>query len=240
MLHRIRTGLGWGLFGLLAFCAAAGVWRRLDGSLVHSPRPAALAAAALVLAGLAAGFRLLVRPAGRTVWLPSVLLVAIGLALTTLDGPLLGEAAFWAIAVAAEFFSLNPGRGTKSPSPCVAPPPPAFPNSDPSVITQEFVRSHSTDGFDTIRGRLRIDVLPGQRQGQEHLTFCPPFSEPPELELEQTSGPDAAIRVDQSLAFGARIEWKLAKQAVEADAIELEFFAIAAESRQRESNGSKA
>jgi hypothetical protein len=43
--------------------------------------------------------------------------------------------------------------------------------------------------------------------------------------------------VGQSLAFGARIEWKLPKPAPEADAIELEFFAIAADSQHRESNG---
>ncbi|MBX7167212.1 MAG: hypothetical protein K1X74_12860 [Pirellulales bacterium] len=97
----------------------------------------------------------------------------------------------------------------------------------PGRMLQELARSIDATGCEQIAGTLRAWPEPGQRTVQFHLAFCPPLAHNPEIEVEQTAGPDARWKVGAAWPFAARIDGKLAATASGNEPIELEFIARA-------------
>ena len=54
-------------------------------------------------------------------------------------------------------------------------------------------------------------MFAGQRVAHVHVAFCPPLEHSPAIELRQSAGPPARLKLGQSLAHGARFELKLAE-----------------------------
>ena len=58
-------------------------------------------------------------------------------------------------------------------------------------------------------GTLRLDLLAGQRTGNLHVAFCPPFTATPEITAVQVDGPQARIKIAQLLPYGVRMDLRL-------------------------------
>jgi hypothetical protein len=84
----------------------------------------------------------------------------------------------------------------------------------PSTMLQHITRSRAADGSEELAGWVRVPFAAGQRTGNAHLAFCPPFSTTPELLVEQVDGPRCRIKTVQLLPYGARLEVKCAAVAV--------------------------
>ena len=166
----------------------------------------------------------------------SLLLFAAALSLPGTN--VLGLACFWVLIAAAEISTWGPragqgfrrwqGRSTtetlridpaQPPSahiPSAAIPSKASPGSSAahdlpaSGITQQLTRSSTVEGGDVLCGTLRLDFSPGQRTGNLHVAFCPPFAVTPEMTAVQADGPQARIKIAQLLPYGVRLEVKLA------------------------------
>ena len=59
-------------------------------------------------------------------------------------------------------------------------------------VTQQLTRSTTTQGGDLLCGALRLDLAAGQRTGNLHVAFCPPFAGTPEITAVQADGPEGA------------------------------------------------
>lgn len=231
---------------LLLLAALLVAWRRLAGALSQPGEPAALLACALLAIGLAAGFRFACGAAERPRWtaaLPSVALLALAVSLSLPGSGLAGLAALWAPIVALESwaawrFWLRRGRAIPrrrgrptaelldSAMGMIAAATMTEPSTD-GDLTQQFMRSRSADGCETLSGWLRLAFAPGQRQATAHLAFCPPFDHAPLLEVRQADGPTARVKTAQLLAYGARLDVKLSAPADSSLTIRLEFSARA-------------
>jgi hypothetical protein len=77
-------------------------------------------------------------------------------------------------------------------------------------ITHQLTRMQTADGGDIINARVAAAFEPGQRTTSIHVAFCPPFAVLPEVEFEQTDGPEARIKLGQLLPQGVRLDVKLA------------------------------
>lgn len=81
----------------------------------------------------------------------------------------------------------------------------------PANVVQRLTRARDVAGTDVLDGSLRADLAADQRTTSVHVAFCPPFARLPEVNVEQTAGPDARIKVAQVLPYGARLEVRLAR-----------------------------
>jgi len=81
----------------------------------------------------------------------------------------------------------------------------------PANVVQRLTRAHDAAGSDVLDGSLRADLAADQRTTSVHVAFCPPFASVPEVNVEQTAGPDARIKVAQVLPYGTRLEVRLAR-----------------------------
>ena len=73
-----------------------------------------------------------------------------------------------------------------------------------SDVTQWLTRSQSA-GVEQIKGGMRVEFAPGQRDATIHLAFCPPFSRTPQVVTEDVDGASLEIRVAACFPFGARL-----------------------------------
>ena len=48
-------------------------------------------------------------------------------------------------------------------------------------------------------------MLAGQRVAHVHVAFCPPLEQSPAIELRQSAGPPARLKLGQSLADGGAL-----------------------------------
>ncbi len=181
---------------------------------------------------------------------PAVLLLAAAVSLPqTSTG---GLVAFWALLVGAESWAWRaawrrrvrngpnapagrPSGAGSSPepvdhrSPTESPPPGRRPQIDsPSTIPaddvlQQLTRSLAADGSEQLAGWLRAEFASGQRTASVHVAFCPPFSQTPQVTVEQLDGPSARIKTAQLLPHGARLDLKLAAAAEEPGSVVLQF-----------------
>lgn len=76
-------------------------------------------------------------------------------------------------------------------------------------VTQQLTRSTTAQGGDLLCGALRLDLAAGQRTGNLHVAFCPPFADTPEITAVQADGPEARIKIAQLLPYGIRMDVKL-------------------------------
>lgn len=240
------------IIGLLWLAAILLVWRRLAGALSSPLDLPAIVALAAVLAATAAAARLLMRQdharrrhrlAEAAVSAPVVLLAAAA----SLSGtPVAGLILLW-VAIAAEEV-LAWWIGPRRTQPGLQPPAPSDPPLEmakepdtgepvdeeseeevpPGEILQQITRSRLADGGEILSGWLRVPLAAGQRSANVHLAFCPPFSQTPQLAVDQRDGPSARIRPIQILPYGARFDLKLAQSCASDTALVLHFVAESA------------
>ena len=96
-------------------------------------------------------------------------------------------------------------------------------------VLQQLTLSQQADGAQQLAGWLRVRLSAGQRSCAAHVAFCPPFSQTPELALEQLDGPPAQDSHCEVLPYGVRLEVKLAATAAGPASVLLRFAARAAE-----------
>jgi hypothetical protein len=170
-----------------------------------------------------------------------------GLAITSSDTPAAGQAFFWLALLAEETWGwsqlLSPRKGFKilrriDPSPIVTCP---TPHKRPSIPFLDYEQAETIPGSDIMQsltrrispagngeelaGWVRMPVAAGQRNGNVHVAFCPPFSRVPELTVEQADGPEARIKTAQLLPYGVRLDLKLTTAASQPDSVLVYFSA---------------
>jgi len=94
-------------------------------------------------------------------------------------------------------------------------------------VLQQLTLSRDAEGRRQLSGWLRLPMEAGQRSGNLHVAFCPPFAEPPEVAFEQSGGPAGAIKAGQVLPYGARLEVKLTAPAQQPESVLVRFSAKA-------------
>lgn len=75
-------------------------------------------------------------------------------------------------------------------------------------LTQYQARRRMPDGGETVHAVMRVSFAATQRTATGHLAFCPPLASTPEVEFEQTDGPECRIALAACLAHGLRLELK--------------------------------
>jgi hypothetical protein len=70
----------------------------------------------------------------------------------------------------------------------------------------EYAQSYDAGGLQQVAGVARLTFRPGERQTELHLAFCPSFVGAPRLDCQQTSGPEARVKITQTMPYGARVE----------------------------------
>jgi hypothetical protein len=78
-------------------------------------------------------------------------------------------------------------------------------------VFQRLTRARDPRGQDILYGTLRADLAADQRTVALHVAFCPPFATTPDVDVEQTSGPDVRIKIGQVLPYGARLDARLVR-----------------------------
>ena len=76
-----------------------------------------------------------------------------------------------------------------------------------------------------IYGIIRCDFVPGQRQQNVHIAFCPPLQRAPQLSLDQVDGPTARLRPAVVEPFGAGVEVKLKAASSAPASVQIQFYA---------------
>lgn len=92
-------------------------------------------------------------------------------------------------------------------------------------VLQQLTRIRDEAGVETIFGTLRAEFAAGQRHATLHVGFCPPLAGRPAIEADPSDGPDATVKVLQTLAHGTRLEVRLATPATEHCSVLIEFTA---------------
>jgi hypothetical protein len=95
-------------------------------------------------------------------------------------------------------------------------------------VTQQLTRATTAQGGDTLCGTLRLDLAAGQRTGNLHVAFCPPFAGTPQITAEQIDGPEARIKIAQLLPYGVRMDVKLIAPSDEPGGVLVQFSALLA------------
>jgi hypothetical protein len=224
----LRPWLAGLLTGLLGFAALVLLLRRMAGALREPLPPATLLLAGLATATAALLVRLAV-PAGSKgptwFWLPCLLTGTIGWQLALSSASTAAIAGLWLLLATAELGAwfhlsanlqvpqairlrrwLSRSRQADRASNRTGVLGPAAED-----VVQQFSRSRSSDGTETVAGRWRVAFAAEQRTAWAHVAFCPPFPETPGCEYRQVEGPPARIKLGQLLPYGARLELKLSQ-----------------------------
>jgi hypothetical protein len=241
------------MLGLLVLVALMVVARRFAGALAYPLEPPALFITGALTAIVAAAIRLgwLLPTSISSPRIDRAVMIATSLGVTTLLAclclpgtdifgmsifcSLLGIEESWAWAWFLRQCSPvvidHPSPPTPRPSSLVplshlAPSTPDAENDVyPEEVTQQLTRLQTAAGADELSGWLRTTFTIGQRTGNIHVAFCPPFAVTPELQVEQLDGPDARIKTAQLLPYGVRLDLKLAATAEEPTNVLLQFSA---------------
>ena len=78
----------------------------------------------------------------------------------------------------------------------------------PDSVFQQVTRSRDGD-LERIAAHLRVEFAAGQRLAVAHVAFCPPLATIPDVAVEVTDGPDAAVNLTLIQPFGLRLEVRL-------------------------------
>jgi hypothetical protein len=105
-----------------------------------------------------------------------------------------------------------------------------IPNSQSPIppspdVLQQLTLCRDAAGRQQLSGWLRLPLQAGQRSGNLHVAFCPPFAEPPQVDFEHSGGPAGVIKAGQVLAYGARLDVKLAAPAEHPESVLVRFSA---------------
>ncbi len=90
------------------------------------------------------------------------------------------------------------------------------------ALVQSLTRERTADGGESLHALVRAACEPGDQVAVVHLAFCPPLATAPELTAHvlDESGGEARITLAQS--YGARVEVRLPRAAVEGQAVLIE------------------
>ena len=184
--------------------------------------------------------------------LPSLCLVLLGLAISNAAVPWLVTTLIWIIIAGEEGVLLwrrraqlrsllgrfrrrssplpNPGQASAVDTPTTPTPPEeaGLPEKLPHQATQSLLRTRASDGTEAISGMLRAEFAPGERTVYAHVGFCPPLAGVPQIEFEQTAGPEATLKLAQTLPHGARFDVRLNRVPQQRAVVELAFHATSA------------
>ena len=95
-------------------------------------------------------------------------------------------------------------------------------------MQQRFERCTLADGTECVRGRVRVTVAAGSRQGVAHVGFCPPLPATPAVEAStEYDGVEAVVSAAEVLPWGVRIECRLDEPAEEVIEIPVDLLATA-------------
>ena len=209
--------------------------RRLSGALAMPLSPPALLAVG-ALAALAAWSARIVwegassetMPTCVSGWFvrfaPSAALLSMVAALS-LPGTQAGALGlFWAMLLSSELkthFQLqrfSPGRQTGAKRLAV---PLQHSNHDENIV-QQLTRLRDAELGEMVYGTLRADFEPNQRSASLHVAFCPPFAMMPQMDIEQTDGPESRLKLGQVLPYGARVDVRLREAFAEPQSVVVE------------------
>lgn len=218
------TFLGRAALLLLTIVALILVVRRLGGAFVQPLSSAGLACCGIFLASLTISARNAVGNSTAVQSLLTLLLVAAVVSVSLRGSPAAGVVMLWLCTVAEESWTWT--RLFRRPaaalvSETITPPVDVLPDVDHAKsvanevdsldVRQHLTRGIAVDGSDVLEGEVHVVFATRQRIEHVHLAFCPPFFILPAIEFEQLDGPEAQISVNQLMAYGARLELKLAK-----------------------------
>ena len=79
-------------------------------------------------------------------------------------------------------------------------------------VEQELRRTAYADGRTVVEGRLQAVFEPRQRLSVQHVAFCPPLPERPDMEAYIVDGEEGDVRVTEIECYGARIELRRSAQ----------------------------
>ncbi|HEX4149617.1 MAG TPA: hypothetical protein VHY20_11545 [Pirellulales bacterium] len=202
------------LLGSLAIAAAVLVIRRWSGALADPLSPVWLPVvglAAVLTARLGRAPLPRANLSSGDAW-PTLSCLAIAWALSLPGASKPSLAALWAVVLMGEGWWWTAAL-RKWPARLRLPALPlgavAGPAGDSSVV-QQSRRDRGPNGQERVAGWLRVELAAGQRVAQAHVAFCPPLERTPAIELRQTTGPAARLKLGQALVYGARFELKLA------------------------------
>lgn len=245
------------MIGLLGCTAGLVAWRRLAAELGQPLKPPLLLLVGGLVVVVALGVRvcwhrLAPAPAPRR-WqwavalLPTMAVLVFGLAVSLPGTKPGGLIAFWVLLAGGELWAWRPAAWRKLRDGPTAPraarpvrvdraqtpsPHPALPTLRDHVpadeVLQQLTRSRTGEGREELAGWLREGFACGQRTASAHVEFCPPFSQTPQLKVEQVGGPPARIKTAQLLPYGVRLELKLAAAAEKPESVLLQFSARSA------------
>jgi hypothetical protein len=103
-------------------------------------------------------------------------------------------------------------------------------DGDSEKVLQNLTRVRTAEGHEAIRGTLLAEFQPGERQTTLHIAFCPPFERLPEVEANVADDSDADVKLTQVFHHGAQFELRLPEPVSEYANVEIELFAIDAQS----------
>ena len=190
--------------------------------------------------------------------LPSLCLVLLGLAVTSANIPWPAATLIWIIIAGEEGVLLwrrraqleslldrirrrtsprpipEPASAADTPTTQVSPEDASLPEELPQQATQSLLRTGTPDGVEAISGMLRAEFAPGERPVYARVWFCPPLAGVPTIEFEQTAGPEATIKLAQTLPHGARFDVRLNRASPQTLQVELAFHATSAKLRAAE------
>ncbi len=94
------------------------------------------------------------------------------------------------------------------------------------IVLQQLTRVRDVMGVESLYGILRAEFTKGQQTATIHVGFCPPLNYTPTVNVEVLEGPEARIKIVQSLPQGARIEVRLRAAAIKNKVVTLEMAAF--------------
>ncbi len=164
---------------------------------------------------------------------PSVALLSMAAALSLPGTQTSALALFWALLVSSELethFRLrrrwarrfSPGRQAGAKELSV---PPFQHDEHDEHIVQQLTRVRDAELGEMVYGTLRADFEPNQRSVSLHVAFCPPFAMTPQMDIEQTDGPESRLKLGQVLPYGARIDVRLRQAFTEPQRVVIELCA---------------
>jgi hypothetical protein len=98
--------------------------------------------------------------------------------------------------------------------------------SGDEILLQRLTRFRNPQGQESLVGTLCAELAAGQRTTEVYVSFCPAFDRIPTIELEQSDGPPARIRVGHVLPHGARLDIRLIDPLSDGRPIHVDLFAL--------------
>jgi hypothetical protein len=170
-------------------------------------------------------------------WLPTLILIAACLTLSSPSGPWVSLSCLVVLAIVGEWswhryvepLARTPVSRDMAEGVSEAEGPHLYDSTGTELdelpapeVEQQWVRSRNGEGQEQIWAVLRVRFAHEQRIEVAHVAFCPVLEGQFEIDAYMVDGPDATVRVTAAKPHGARIEVRLAQPAQEQAVVTLE------------------